>query len=31
MADFQLPSLIAVLGFFAGGLITTHLLLPLIF
>ena len=30
LADLQLPSLVAVLGFFAGGLITTHLLLPLI-
>jgi uncharacterized membrane protein YedE/YeeE len=31
LADFQLPSLIAVIGFFAGGLIGTHFLLPLIF
>lgn len=30
LANFQLPSLVAVLGFFAGGLIATHLLLPLI-
>lgn len=30
LADLQLPSLIAVIGFFAGGLLTTHLLLPLI-
>lgn len=30
LASFQLPSLIATLAFFAGGLITTHLLLPLI-
>lgn len=30
LADLQLPSLVAVIGFFAGGLITTHLLLPLI-
>lgn len=30
LADFQLPSLIAVLGFFAGGLISTWLLLPLL-
>lgn len=30
LADAQLPSLIAVVGFFAGGLISTHLLLPLI-
>ena len=28
LADFQLPSLIAVLGFFTGGLIATFLLLP---
>jgi uncharacterized protein len=30
LADFQLPSLLAVIGFFVGGLISTHLLLPLI-
>lgn len=30
LADFQLPSLIAVLGFFAGGLISTWFLLPLL-
>ena len=30
LANFQLPSLIATLGFFIGGLISTHLLLPLI-
>jgi len=30
LANLQLPSLIAVLGFFAGGLIATHILLPLI-
>lgn len=30
LADLQLPSLIAVLGFFAGGLITTWLILPLL-
>jgi uncharacterized membrane protein YedE/YeeE len=29
LADFQLPSLVAVVGFFAGGLVVTHLLLPL--
>ena len=29
LADLQLPSLIAVVGFFAGGLIATHFLLPL--
>lgn len=31
LADLQLPSLVAVIGFFAGGLIMTHLLFPLIF
>lgn len=31
LADFQLPSLLAVIGFFAGGLVATHFLLPLIF
>ena len=31
LATLQLPSLIAVLGFFVGGLVMTHLLLPLIF
>lgn len=30
LADLQLPSLVAVLGFFAGGLATTFWLLPLI-
>jgi uncharacterized protein len=30
LADLQLPSLIAVGGFFVGGLVATHLLLPLI-
>ncbi len=30
LANLQLPSLVAVLGFFAGGLLATHLLLPLI-
>jgi uncharacterized membrane protein YedE/YeeE len=29
LADLQLPSLIAVVGFFAGGLIATNFLLPL--
>ena len=29
LADLQLPSLLAVAGFFAGGLIATHFLLPL--
>jgi uncharacterized membrane protein YedE/YeeE len=31
LADRQLPSLIAVFGFFAGGLLTTFVLLPVIF
>jgi len=31
LSDLQLPSLIAVIGFFIGGLVMTHLLFPLIF
>lgn len=31
LADLQLPSLIAVAGFFAGGLTATYVILPLIF
>jgi len=31
LSNMQLPSLVAVIGFFAGGLVMTHLLLPLIF
>ncbi len=31
LSDLQLPSLVAVLGFFAGGLLMTHILFPLIF
>lgn len=31
LATFQVPSLIAVLGFFAGGLLMTHVLMPLLF
>ncbi|MFT5848469.1 MAG: putative membrane protein YedE/YeeE [Psychroserpens sp.] len=31
LSSLQLPSLIAVIGFFLGGLIMTHLLFPLIF
>ena len=31
LADFQLPSLIAVIGFFAGGLFSTWVLLPFLF
>jgi uncharacterized membrane protein YedE/YeeE len=30
LADLQLPSLVAVLGFFAGGLIATYAVLPLL-
>lgn len=30
LANLQLPSLVAVVGFFAGGLAATHLLLPLL-
>ena len=28
LSNFQMPSLIAVIGFFIGGLFTTHILLP---
>jgi hypothetical protein len=31
LSDLQLPSLIAVIGFFIGGLLMTFVLLPLIF
>lgn len=31
LSNLQLPSLIAVIGFFIGGLIMSHLLLPLFF
>lgn len=31
LSDLQVPSLIAVIGFFAGGLIMTFFILPLIF
>jgi uncharacterized membrane protein YedE/YeeE len=31
LSNLQWPSLVAVIGFFIGGLIMTHLLLPLIF
>jgi uncharacterized membrane protein YedE/YeeE len=31
LANFQLPSLVAVLGFFAGGMFSTHVLLPVLF
>lgn len=30
LSYFQLPSLIAVIGFFIGGLITTHVVLPML-
>jgi len=31
LSNLQIPSLIAVVGFFVGGLLMTHLLLPIIF
>jgi uncharacterized membrane protein YedE/YeeE len=31
LSNFQLPSLVAVIGFFIGGLLTTHFLYPLLF
>ena len=31
LSDLQIPSLIAVIGFFAGGLLMTHLLFPILF
>lgn len=31
LSNLQVPSLVAVIGFFLGGLVMTHLLLPLIF
>jgi len=31
LSNLQFPSLIAVVGFFIGGLITTHLIFPLLF
>jgi uncharacterized membrane protein YedE/YeeE len=30
LASFQLPSLVAVLGFFGGGLFCTHVILPML-
>ena len=30
LSSFQLTSLVAVIGFFVGGLISTHILLPLL-
>ncbi|MEM9822575.1 MAG: YeeE/YedE thiosulfate transporter family protein [Bacteroidota bacterium] len=31
LSDLQIPSLIAVIGFFIGGLVMTHFLFPIIF
>ena len=31
LSNLQVPSLIAVIGFFAGGLIMTHILFPILF
>jgi len=31
LSTFQLPSLVAVIGFFAGGLVATHWILPWLF
>ena len=31
LANLQWPSLVAVIGFFAGGLLMVHLLMPLVF
>jgi uncharacterized membrane protein YedE/YeeE len=31
LSNLQLPSLVAVIGFFIGGLLMTHLIFPLIF
>lgn len=31
LSDLQIPSLISVIGFFAGGLVMTHFILPIIF
>lgn len=31
LSDLQIPSLIAVIGFFIGGLVMTHFLIPVIF
>jgi len=30
LANFQLPSLVAVIGFFAGGLAATYFILPFV-
>jgi len=31
LADLQFPSLVAVMGFFVGGLLVTHFILPFVF
>jgi len=31
LSNLQIPSLIAVIGFFIGGLLMTHFILPLLF
>ncbi|MFV0237061.1 MAG: YeeE/YedE family protein, partial [Flavobacteriales bacterium] len=31
LSNLQLPSLIAVIGFFIGGLLMTHFILPYLF
>jgi uncharacterized membrane protein YedE/YeeE len=31
LSDLQVPSLVAVIGFFAGGLIMTYIFFPMIF
>ena len=31
LSNFQLPSLVAVIGFFIGGLVMTHFLIPVLF
>lgn len=31
LSNLQLPSLFAVIGFFIGGLVMTHFILPLLF
>ena len=31
MANLQIPSLLATVGFFIGGLVTTFLILPMLF
>jgi uncharacterized membrane protein YedE/YeeE len=31
LSNLQIPSLVAVIGFFIGGLLMTHFILPLLF